>query len=216
MPIVGALLLLAVDRDLGAVRIEHHPPAWRDGLRPGEQLPIERGQTGKVLGPRQHFGLERLRTRGQGRVALQDLRGADQPEGRVLGKPLGIVDILVSRQAAVHRLPHQVGQRQLGVLCARVGQVPLDEIPQTQSLVQLPHQQQAAVGSHPRALELNPQGAVERELKGTFLRLNPLPLYLLATPSASNPASIRAFQPSYQIASPLRKRKSRIKRMRRS
>jgi hypothetical protein len=38
-----------------------------------------------------------------------------------LGEPLGVVDVFVSCQAAVHRLPQQVRKRQLGVLPPRVG-----------------------------------------------------------------------------------------------
>ena len=35
----------------------------------------------------------------------------------------------VARQPAVYRLPHEVGQRQLGVLSAHVGQVPFNKLP---------------------------------------------------------------------------------------
>jgi hypothetical protein len=56
---------------------------------------VERSQTGEVFFLRQHLRLERLQARGQGHTALQDFAGADQPEGRVLGQALGIIDILV-------------------------------------------------------------------------------------------------------------------------
>src|SRR5208282_5115227 len=79
----------------------------------------------------------------------QYLLRTDQPEGRILREPLGVVHILVPRQAAVDRLPHQVGQRQLGVLApARIVQVPLHERAQTQVLVQLAHQNQATIRGH--------------------------------------------------------------------
>ncbi len=116
-------------------------------------------QTGKVFFLRQQFGLERLQARGQRRSALQDLLGADEPEGRVLGETLGVVDILVARQPAVYRLPHEVGQRQLRVLSAGVGQVPFDEFAQAQPFIQLTHQEQTAVRSHPRTLEVDPQAS---------------------------------------------------------
>jgi hypothetical protein len=93
----------------------------------GNQLSIERGQTGQVCYLCQQFGLERLQARGQRCTALQNLLGADEPKGRVLGQALGVVDILIARQAAVYRLPHQVGQRQLSVLSPPVRQVPFDE-----------------------------------------------------------------------------------------
>jgi hypothetical protein len=34
----------------------------------------------------------------------------DQPEGRVLGEPLGIVEVFVTSQAAIDGLPQQVGE----------------------------------------------------------------------------------------------------------
>ena len=65
------------------------------------------------------------------------------------GEPLSVVHVLVARQPAVCRLPHKVGHRQLRVLSAPVGQVPFDEFTEAQPLIQLTHQEQAAVGSHP-------------------------------------------------------------------
>ena len=163
------------------------------------KLAIDARQTSKVFSLRQQFGLERLQARGQCRSALQDLLGADEPEGRVLGEPLGVVDILVARQPAVYRLPHEVGQRQLRVLSARVGQVPFHEFAEAQPFIQLPHQEQAAVGSYSRALEVNLQPAIERELKGPILVSHPPPLHLRTAPVASKPASVRALQDSTKL-----------------
>jgi hypothetical protein len=132
---------------------------------------IDARQTGEAFGLRQQLRLERLQARGQRRAALPNLTGADEPEGRVLGKPLGIVNILVPRQPTVYRLPHEVGQRQLGVLPSRVSQVPFDERAEAQPLIQLSHQEQAAVRSDARTLEVDLQPTIEQELKGLFLRL---------------------------------------------
>ena len=156
MSVVGALLPSAVNRDLGAVHVQHHAVGRIDDLRLGDQVAADPRQTGKVFWLRQQFRLKRLQARGQCRSALQDLLRADQPDGRVLREPLGVVDILVARQPAVYRLPHEVGQRQLRVLCAVVGQVTLDEFAEPQAFIQLTHQEQAAVGSHPRPLEVDP------------------------------------------------------------
>jgi hypothetical protein len=76
---------------------------------------------------RQQFSLERFQARGQRSSALQNFLGAYEPEGRVLREPLGVVDTLIARQSAVYRLPHEVGQRQLRVLPAPIGQVPSDK-----------------------------------------------------------------------------------------
>jgi len=47
----------------------------------------------------------------------------------------------------------------------------LEELLQTESLIQLPNQNQATVGSHSRSLEIDLQGSIERELKGLVLFL---------------------------------------------
>src|ERR1700676_1198230 len=49
--------------------------------------------------------------------------------------------------------------------------MPGDEFPEAQAFVQLPHQHQATIRSHPRPLEVDLQRAIERELKVLFLRL---------------------------------------------
>jgi hypothetical protein len=45
----------------------------------------------------QKFNFERLQALGQSRTPLHDLPGADQAKGRLLGEPLGVVDILIIR-----------------------------------------------------------------------------------------------------------------------
>ncbi len=54
---------------------------------------------------------------------LPDLLRTNKPQRGVLGEALRVVHVFVSCQTAVHRLPQQVSQRQLGVLPPRVGQV---------------------------------------------------------------------------------------------
>jgi hypothetical protein len=72
---------------------------------------------------------------------LPDLPRADQPEGRILGKARGVVHILIPGQAAVDRLPQQVGQRQLDILAPPgIAQVPVHEFAQAETFVQLAHQ----------------------------------------------------------------------------
>jgi hypothetical protein len=53
-----ALLLLAINRDLSAVHVQHYPSRRIDGFGPADQLPIERGHTGEVVCLRQQFRLE--------------------------------------------------------------------------------------------------------------------------------------------------------------
>jgi hypothetical protein len=84
----------------------------------------------------------------------------------------GVVDIRIPGQAAIDRLPQQVGQRQLDILAsARIAQVSFYEHAQAETLIQLAHQNQTAVGGHPSASEIDLQRAIERELKGPILCL---------------------------------------------
>jgi hypothetical protein len=132
----------------------------------------------------QHFRLERLQARSQRRPTLPNLVGTDQPEGRVSGEALGVVYILIPGQPAVDRLPQQVGQRQLDILAPPgIAQVAVYEFAQAETFVQLAHQNQATVGGHSRALKLDPQSGVERELKGPLLRLT----HRLATSAPPDP-----------------------------
>jgi len=58
MPVVGSVLLLAVDRDLSAVHVQHHPLLRIHRFRLGNQVPADRFQTGQVLLLRQRFRFE--------------------------------------------------------------------------------------------------------------------------------------------------------------
>jgi len=57
-----------------------------------------------------------MQPRRQGGTSLPDLRRADQPEGRILRQPHGIVHVFVSGQAAVDGLAQQIEQWQLRIL----------------------------------------------------------------------------------------------------
>jgi hypothetical protein len=82
-------------------------------------------------------------------------------------------------------LPDQVGERKLGVLAPRIGHVLRDQVAEAQPLVQLAHEDQAAIGGDSRSLELDLQRHAERELKGLVCRLT-------HWVSASAPSSSRA------------------------
>ena len=73
MAVVGAVLLLSVDRDLGAVHVQHHPLRGIDGFRLSDQSPVDCFQTSKVLVSREHFSFERLEPGREGCATLPDL-----------------------------------------------------------------------------------------------------------------------------------------------
>jgi hypothetical protein len=83
-------------------------------------------------------------------------------------EPLGIVYILIARCPTVNGLAQRVRQRRLRCSSLRVGQVLLDEFAESQTLAQLPHQNQSTVRRDSRSLEIDFQGAVERELSSSL------------------------------------------------
>ena len=102
-------------------------------------------------------------------------------------EPLGIIDILIARDAAVDGLAQQVRQRKLRVLPARIGQVLGDQFAKAQSFIQFADQNQAAVGGDARSLEIHLQRSVERELKRLILFLTHWVLTSRASSSHWNP-----------------------------
>ncbi|HUE02781.1 MAG TPA: hypothetical protein VMR62_24660 [Bryobacteraceae bacterium] len=101
---------------------------------------------------------------------------------------LGVVDILIPRDAAVDGLAEQIGERKLGVLPApRITQVLSDQFAEAQTFVQLAHQNQTAVGGDSRALEIDLQRSVKKELKGLILFLTHWVSSSRGSSSRSNP-----------------------------
>src|SRR5450759_3077838 len=140
-------------------------------------------QASEVVFFGQQICLERLQSRSPRRTALPDLLPTNKPQRGVLGEALRVVHVFISCQTAVHRLPQQVSQRQPGVLPPRVGQVLLGKFTESQTFVYLPHQNQAAIGSDSRSLEIDLQGSIEEELKGMVLFLT----HWVCTSKASSP-----------------------------
>src|ERR1700730_9061277 len=161
-----------MNRTLAGVTVEHDAVAAVQRLALPQRLPVERHQPDQILFLGQQLGLEPGQGRGQRRAPVPDPLRTDQSEGRVGCQSLGVVEVLVARQATVNRLPQQIGQRELLVRAlSGVAQVFLDELLQTQSLIQLANQNQATIGSHSRSLEIDLQRSIEQELKWLILFL---------------------------------------------
>ena len=149
---------------------------------------LSRASPGEVLLLGQHLGLEGLQPGGQSRASIPDLFRTDQPEGRVLGEPLGVVEVFVTSQATVDGLPQQVGEAETAYSShGGVGQMLRDQFAEPESLVEFAHQDQAAVGSDARTLEIDLERGVEGELKGLVLYLTHWVLTSGASSSRSHP-----------------------------
>lgn len=86
-------------------------------------------------------------------------------------QPVGIVDVLVSGEAAEHGLAQQPGQHVTGVLApATVRQHAGGQVGQTQSVVQFAVGEQSGVGRDPAAAELQLQAPVEPDPQGAVVR----------------------------------------------
>src|ERR1035441_4302963 len=86
------------------------------------QFPVHGRKAAEIRSLRQHLSLKSMQARRQGRTMEANLLQADQAEGRMNGKAIGVVEVFISSQAAVDRLAHQIRQGPLRVLAAtRIG-----------------------------------------------------------------------------------------------
>jgi hypothetical protein len=156
--VVGAVLRLAVHRDLGRVKVRHDPLRGIEGFRLDAEFAVDAGQAAEVLLLGHHLRLNRLRAGGQGGPTIPGLLGSDQPESRILREPLGVVDILIARDAAVYGPAKQTGQRELGVLpVPRTFQAPCDDVAEAQTFLQLTDQNESTIRSNARSEEIDLQ-----------------------------------------------------------
>ena len=135
MAVVGAALLLAVDRAFGRIHVENDPlgVVLRLGLR--NQLAVHSHQPQQVIFARQHLCLEALQSRGQCPAAIPVLLRADRAKGRIGRHSDGVIEVLVAGESAVNRLPQQIGQRELLVRALpRIHKVFVDQLAKPQSL----------------------------------------------------------------------------------
>ena len=185
-----------------AVHIQHDPLLGIDGFRLGDQFAVDAGQATEVLLLGQHLGLKGLQAGGQRRATIPSLLRTDQPERRILREPLGVVDILIARDAAVDGLAEQIGERKLGVLPApRITQVLGDQFAEAQPFIQLAHQNEAPVGGDARSLEIDLQRSVKRELKWLDFVSHPLGVVLRSVFITFKPLWILMMKPIRRFAS---------------
>ena len=68
------------------------------------------GESRQVLFRRKPFRLEAPHLAGRGRATLSRLAAYNPTHGRIMAQPVGVVHVLVSREAAEHGLPKHSGQ----------------------------------------------------------------------------------------------------------
>ena len=109
----------------------------------------------------QQLGLEPMKRRCQRRTAVPELWRPDEAKGWVRRHPDRVVEVFVTREPAVDRLPQEIRQAELGVqTLSGVVQMLRDECPQPQAFIQLAHQNETGVGGDPQSLERDLQKAL--------------------------------------------------------
>ena len=167
VPVVGTAFLLPVYRALAGVHVEHDAVGVVARLGLPDQVAVHGHQPDEVVVTGQQFGLEPMQGGRQRRAPVPPRRRSHQAKRRIGRETLRVVEVLVARQAAVHRLPQEVGQPELRVQSvAGVAQVLGDDRVQPEAFIQLADQNQAGVGGDARPLKRDLQKPVERELKG--------------------------------------------------
>ena len=170
VPVIGAPFLRSMHRTFARVHVEHDPVGARRHLGLCEHLPVHGPQPDEILLLGQQLGLEPMQRRCQRRTAVPELWRPDEAKGWVRRHPDRVVEVFVTREPAVDRLPQEIRQAELGVqTLSGVVQMLRDECPQPQAFIQLAHQNETGVGGDPRSLERDLQKAVERELKRLVL-----------------------------------------------
>ena len=170
VPVIGAPFLRSMHRISARVHVEHDPVGARRHLGLCEHLPVHGPQPDEILRLGQQLGLAPMQRRCQRRTAVPELWRPDEAKGWVRRHPDRVVEVFVTREPAVDRLPQEIRQAELGVqTLSGVVQMLRDECPQPQAFIQLAHQNETGIGGDARPLERDLQKTIECELKGLGL-----------------------------------------------
>ena len=130
--------------------------------RPLYPCRIELAQPGQVLLGGEGFRLKAAHGVGSGRWSVAFPPPHDHSHGRILGQALGIVRVLVARQAAVHRLPEQGRQLVLHVAAPpALVHVGCGHLREPQGVVQLAGCQEPSIRGDGGAAELQAHPSVK-------------------------------------------------------
>ena len=141
------------------------------GLGLGEQLSVHCHQSEQILFARQHLlsklWIVEVNAAPRSQIFCEPIR----PKRRIDRNPLGVVEVLVARQAAVDRLPHQISEREL-LVCALpgVGEMHRRSVSRVRAVVQFAAKMKPPSERDVRSLEIDFEKSI-RKLAGTALFL---------------------------------------------
>ena len=162
MPVPGGAFLITVGGAHGTVHVQHDELQPVAVMEPVNPLAIQIGQRRPVLSQGKRLGLEPPHLGSRGRLRTDSPATHDLTHDRIEGQPVSIVDIFVSGQPPIDRLPEQPVELVYGVLAsAGVAQRRRRQTGQPQRVIELSHHQKAAVRTDLRPPELQPHASVE-------------------------------------------------------
>ena len=125
------------------------------------------GQVGKsreVRRCREPLRLEAAHLARRSCVTLSRFAADNPAHRRIVAQALGVVHVLISSEAAEHRLPQQTDQRMAAVLAgARIGERLARHLGQAECIVEFAVRQQSRIGRDHGPAKLEHQAAVEIE-----------------------------------------------------
>jgi hypothetical protein len=128
------------------------------------------GEDGQVLSRRQPLRLKAAHLAGRGPATKGRLAADDPPHRRIMAQALGVVHVLVSREATEDGLSEQPGQGVAAILAgAVVGQNLARYRRQADRVVKFAIGKQPSIGGDDRTAKLHPQAAVEIEPQGPVI-----------------------------------------------
>ena len=113
--VIGAPFLRTVHRALARIHVEHDPVGGRRQLGLREHRPVHGPQPGEIFLVGQQLGLKPVQRRCQRPTPVPALWRPDEAKRRVRRHAHRVVEVFVTREPAVDRLPQEIRQAELGV-----------------------------------------------------------------------------------------------------
>jgi hypothetical protein len=170
MAVPDAHLLFAVCRADARIHVEHDASRRTATMNAVDPLAGQIGESGKVLFRCEPARLEAAHLARRCRCPQRRLAANNPTHRGIMTQALGVVDILISGEAAEHRLPQHADQGMATVLTGAVGENLAGHRTEAERIVEFPVREQAGVGGDHRSAKLEHQPAVEIESENSVIR----------------------------------------------
>lgn len=155
------------------IHVEHDAARRTAGIDEINPLFRKISKGGKVLFGGEPLCLEAAHLARRGRADMRRLAADDPAHRRIVTQELGVVHILVSSEAAKHRLPQHSDESMPAILTGPCVREPLTcHRCRAERVVEFPVGQQSGVGGDDRTTKLEHQSAVEIESENLISRFS--------------------------------------------